>query len=257
MYLTNTLKCKLIKIPSGEINNFVMLRHVKLNKEKLIISTGMSTIKEIAETLNYISKKKIFKTFNNNVKIIDKKSHNFLKSRVLLMHCVTDYPVLDKFANLSAIKNFIEKFNLHVGYSDHTQDILAPIISASYGAKYIEKHLTLDQNDNGPDHRASIEPDLFKQMVVNLRKFENMKGNGIKKVEQCEQKNILIARKSLIAKKNIKKGDKFSYKNITAKRPGNGVSVSKIDKYLGKRAKKDYFTDDFIWDIKIKNLRND
>ena len=155
LFLTKNLKCKEIKIPSGEINNFLMLSNINLKKEYIFISTGMSNLEEIAHTLNFIAKKKVFKVKKSRIIINDKKKLLFLKKRLCLLHCVTDYPVDDKFANLNAIKTLEKEFQLNVGYSDHTAGILAPIIAASLGAKVIEKHITLNKRSKGPDHKAS------------------------------------------------------------------------------------------------------
>ncbi|WP_415272001.1 N-acetylneuraminate synthase family protein [Candidatus Pelagibacter sp. Uisw_121] len=201
LFLTKNLKCKEIKIPSGEINNFLMLSNINLKKEYIFISTGMSNLEEIAHTLNFIAKKKVFKVKKSRIIINDKKKLLFLKKRLCLLHCVTDYPVDDKFANLNAIKTLEKEFQLNVGYSDHTAGILAPIIAASLGAKVIEKHITLNKKLKGPDHKASLNPIEFKKMVKQIRKLETMMGNGKKVLQKCEIKNMLIARKSIVAKK--------------------------------------------------------
>jgi len=245
-YLTKNLKCKIIKIPSGEINNYLMLNKVNLNKHQIILSTGMSTNLEIAAAINIICKKKIYLISKNKIKIKNQKLLNQIKKKIFLLHCVTDYPVENKFANISAIKNMQKIFKLDIGYSDHTKGILAPVIASSYGAKIIEKHLTLNVNDKGPDHRASLSPREFKEMVLNIRTFENMRGNGIKKVEYCEKKNISVARKSIVSKTQIKKDEFFTLKNITVKRPGNGISASKFFDFIGKKSRKNYEQDQLI-----------
>lgn len=245
-YLTKNLKCKIIKIPSGEINNYLMLKKISLKKHQIILSTGMSNFKEIANTINFICKKKLYKVNSNQVKILNPNLLKFVKKKVFLLHCVTDYPVEDSNANLNAIKTMAEQFKLIIGYSDHTKGITAPVIATSFGAKIIEKHLTLNVNDIGPDHKASLNPKEFKKMVQNIRIFEKMLGNGIKKIEKCEKKNFFIARKSLVSKKAIKKGEKFNLENLTVKRPGNGVPASKIFQYIGKKSKFIYKEDEMI-----------
>lgn len=245
-YLTNHLKCKIVKIPSGEINNYLMLRKISLNKNQIIMSTGMSNLTEIADAINLICKKKIYSVKSNNVKIIKPNLLKYLKKKIFLLHCVTDYPVEDKFANLNAIRTMSDKFQLNVGYSDHTKGILAPVIATTLGAKIIEKHLTLNVNDKGPDHKASLNPNEFKKMVQNIRTFEKMLGNGVKKIENCEKKNFFVARKSLVSKRSIKKGEKFNYENLTVKRPGSGIPASKIYEYIGKLSKFSYKTDELI-----------
>ena len=245
-FLTNKLKCKIIKIPSGEINNFLLLREINLNKHKIFLSTGMSTISEIANCINFIAKSNIYCIYKNKVKIKSKSKLNFLKKKIIIMHCVTDYPVQDNYANLKAIKTIKDAFKLPVGYSDHTDGVIAPVIAASFGAELIEKHLTINQTLKGPDHKASLNPTQFKLMVNNLRTFEKMLGNGIKSPQICEKKNMIVARKSIVAKKIIKRGETFTFKNITVKRPSGGKDPSQFFQFLGKTAKKNYSKDEKI-----------
>ncbi len=245
-FLIQQLKCKIIKIPSGEINNFLMLSKIDLKKQKIYISTGMANLSEIAECINFVAKSKVYLIKRNKIKIKKKSKLNFLKKRIILMHCVTDYPVSDKYANLKAIKTIKDTFQLPVGYSDHTQGIIAPIIAATLGAKLIEKHLTYDQKLKGPDHKASLNPHQFKLMVKNIRSFEQMLGSGIKSPQICEIKNMKVARKSIVAKRKIKIGEHFNFKNITVKRPSGGKDPSKFFKVIGKKAKKNYVTDQKI-----------
>ena len=162
------------------------------------------------------------------------------------MHCVTDYPVQDKFANLKSIETLKKNFQLTIGYSDHTLGIEAPLIAVSLGAKLIEKHITLDNDMKGPDHKASLNINDFVKMVSSIRKFENMIGNGIKKLQKCEKENLKIARKSLVANTRILKNEKFSEKNLTVKRPATGVSSKNYFKYLGKKSKYNYKFNDLI-----------
>ena len=245
-FLYKDLKINTIKIPSGEINNYLILNGLNIKKHKILLSTGMSDFKDISYALNTISKRKVYSVKNNNVKILNQRNHKKIKSKIILLHCITDYPVKDKFANLECITNLKNQFKLEVGYSDHTLGIAAPLFAVSRGALVIEKHFTLDKKMKGPDHLASLSPTEFKHMVNDIRRLENMKGNGVKKLEQCEIKNVKVVRKSLVAKKNILKGEKFTLLNLTAKRPGYGLPASKIVNYLGKRAKKNYQTDDLI-----------
>lgn len=245
-YLSHELNCKLIKIPSGEINNFFMLNEVNLEKEKLIISTGMSKLEEIADTLNFIAKKKIYKAHNEKISIINIANYNYIKNKISLLHCVTDYPVQEKFANLKCIQTLQNNFKLNTGYSDHTSGTLAPIIAVSLGAKIIEKHLTINKKMSGPDHKASIEGKEFAEMTKNIRSYEKMIGTGFKDIQKCELKNMKIAKKSIVAKKKILKGEIFGFNNLTAKRPVGGRKPSKLFKYIGKKSKKNYDKDDFI-----------
>ena len=163
------------------MTNYPLLKNLQRIKDKIILSTGMSNLKEIVNSLNIIANKKIFKFVNNEKVIIqNKKFHKKFKKRIIVLHCVTDYPVENKYANLSAIENLKLNLKLDVGYSDHTLGILAPLIAVSKGAKIIEKHFTLNNNMPGPDHKASLEPNEFKKMVEYLRIYEVMNGDGKK-----------------------------------------------------------------------------
>ena len=246
-FLSTKLKIQYIKVPSGEITNYPLLRKLQKIKNKIILSTGMANLKEIVNSLNIIARSKIFRFVNQEKVIIkNKKLHKKFKEKIFILHCVTDYPVENKFANLSAIENLKKNLKLNIGYSDHTLGILAPLIAVSKGAKIIEKHFTLNNNMPGPDHKASLEPDEFKKMIEYLRIFEVMNGDGKKKLQKCELKNINIARKSIVAKKFIKKDDVFSYLNLTTKRPGNGLSPMKIANLINRKAKKNFQPDELI-----------
>jgi N,N'-diacetyllegionaminate synthase len=245
-FIYKKLKIDLIKVPSGEITNLLLLRRIDLNKHKVILSTGMSTIKEISEALNTICKTKVFLYKKNYVKIVNYKKYSLLKKNLSLLHCVTDYPVLEKDANLLCVKTLSKHFKLVTGYSDHTLGVISPLIAVSFGSMIIEKHFTLSKKMKGPDHKASLEPHEFAEMMKLIRNFEVLKGNGIKIPQKGEKKNIPIARKSIVAKINIKKGEKFSLKNLTVKRPGNGISPMKIDKILNKKSKYNYKPDQLI-----------
>jgi len=217
-----------IKIPSGEINNLPLLKEIgKLNK-KIILSTGMANIDEINDTI------KILRKFGTN------------KEKISLLHCHSDYPSRPENLNLNSIVTLKKRFNLKVGYSDHSLGIEAAIISTTLGAEIIEKHITLNNKMEGPDHIASIEPKLFSTMVLAIRKTERMLGNGKKIPTYIENKNKQLVRKSIVAKTKIKVGEKFSPKNITTKRPGTGKSPMLFEKILNTRAKKTYQEDDFI-----------
>ena len=218
-----TLDMKMFKIPSGEITNLPYLRKINLYKKEVILSTGMADLEEIQDALNVLK-----------------------DCKVTLLHCTTEYPCPYNNVNLKAMLVMKEKFNLEVGYSDHTQGIEIPIMAVSMGAKIIEKHFTLDKNMEGPDHKASLEPDELKKLVQAIRNVEVAFGDGIKKPQESERKNIEIARKSIVAKCDIKKGEIFSENNITVKRPGNGISPMKWDEIIGTYAKKDYKEDELI-----------
>lgn len=217
------LGIKIFKIPSGEITNLPYLKKINSHKKEVILSTGMSTLDEIQDALNILK-----------------------DCKVSLLHCTTEYPCPYDNVNMKAMLTMKDKFNLPVGYSDHTQGIEIPIMAVAMGATIIEKHFTLDKNMEGPDHKASLEPDELKQMVKEIRNVEKAFGSGVKEPQESEKKNIKIARKSIVAKCDIKKGDLFSESNLTCKRPGNGISPMKWDEIIGTIANKDYKEDDLI-----------
>ena len=219
----NNLGLNIFKIPSGEITNLPYLRKINSFKKDVILSTGMAALDEIQAALD------VLKDCN-----------------VSLLHCTTEYPCPYDAVNMNAMLTLKAKFNLPVGYSDHTQGIEIPIMAAAMGAEIIEKHFTLDKNMEGPDHKASLEPDELKQMVKAIRNVEKAFGDGKKEPQPAEIKNIAIARKSIIAKCNIKKGEIFTEKNLTTKRPGNGISPMKWDEIIGTAATKDYLEDELI-----------
>ena len=221
-------KIDFIKIPSGEIDNYPYLKALgKLNK-KIILSTGMSNLKEILEAIKILTK------FGTN------------KKKISLLHCHSDYPSKPINLNLRSIQTLKKTFNLRVGYSDHSLGIEAAIVSVSLGAEIIEKHLTLSKKMDGPDHKASIEPKTFKDMVLAIRKTEDMLGSGLKVPTKNELINKKLVRKSLVAKINIQKGEKFSILNLTTKRPGTGKSPMIYESILKTRSKKKYNKNDFI-----------
>ncbi len=220
------LKIKIWKIPSGEITNYPFLRAIGKRKESVLMSTGMCTIEEVHDA----------------VKVLN----DFGTTDITLLHCTTEYPAPYDSVNLKAMLTLQKEFGCNIGYSDHTNGIEIPVAAVAMGACVIEKHFTLDKNMEGPDHKASLEPDELKQMVESIRNVEKSLGNGIKEPLEVELKNIAIARKSIIAKTNIKKGEIFTERNITAKRPGNGISPMKWNEVIGKGACKDFSEDDII-----------
>lgn len=244
-FLTKNLRINTVKIPSGEINNPLILQKLNFNKHKVLLSTGMSNEIEIASAINLIAKKKIFSE-KKPIKILDKKFLKKIYNKIIILHCVTDYPVQNKFANLNCVTTLKNTFKLKVGYSDHTLGILAPLIAISKGSEVIEKHFTLNKNMKGPDHLASLDPAEFKNMVNQIRTLETMRGDGAKKIQKCEIKNKRVVRKSIVAKKNIKKGEILNVNNITTKRPAEGLSASNFFKVINTIAKKNYKIDDLI-----------
>ncbi|MBF1050673.1 MAG: N-acetylneuraminate synthase [Peptostreptococcaceae bacterium] len=214
------------KIPSGEITNLPYLIKIAKLKKKVILSTGMSTMQEIEDAVN------IFKKYGTN--------------DITILHCTTQYPTLFEDVNLNAMLSIKEKFGYDVGYSDHTKGIEVPIAAVALGATVIEKHFTLDNNMIGPDHKASLQPDELKKMVESIRNIELSLGDGRKVVANSEKENMSIARKSIVAKKSIRKGQLLSEENITVKRPGDGISPMKWFDILGTAAIRDFEEDELI-----------
>ena len=222
------LKPELFKIPSGEITNLPYLRKISSFKKKIILSTGMSNMDEIAQAIKVIN------------------SCGVKKCDLTVLHCSTEYPANIENINLRVMQKIKEKFNVDVGYSDHTVGINIPPIAVAMGAKVIEKHFTLDKNQKGPDHKASLEPFELKDMILNIRKIESALGNGIKKPTPEEMKNINVVRKSIVAAKEIQQGETLNEDNITTKRPGNGISPMLWDEIIGTKAVKNFERDELI-----------
>ena len=226
--LLSDLGLEIFKIPSGEITNLPYLRHIgKLNK-KVILSTGMADIGEIEDALDIL--------INSGTK----------KENILVLHANTMYPTPMEDVNLKAMVTIGSTFDIKYGYSDHTLGIEVDIAAVAMGACCIEKHFTLDRNMEGPDHKASLEPDELKAMVKAIRNIELALGSSVKKPSKSEIPNMQIARKSIVAKLDIKKGDKLSEENITIKRPGNGINPMRWDEIVGTIATKDYEEDELI-----------
>ena len=235
-----------IKIPSGEITNYFLLNKININKSEVILSTGMSDITEIVQAINVISKKKVFKIKGKDIQIINKKRLNFLRKKLFILHCVSDYPVDKKYLNLNAITVMQKKFKLICGFSDHTIGLDAAPLAVAKNCKIIEKHFTIDNNFKGPDHKCSLNPIKFKSYVKKIRDSELMLGKYKKSIQVCEKKNMTSVRKSLVAKKNINKGQIIKYSMLTAKRPSRGVSSMKVKNIINKKAKKNYSIDEYI-----------
>ncbi len=217
-----------IKVPSGEITNLPYLRKVAQQGLPVIMSTGMCEIGEVKSALDIL--------YANGLSPDD----------ISLLHCNTEYPTPFEDVNLKAMLTLKDKFGVKVGYSDHTKGIEVPIAAVAMGAEIIEKHFTLDRTLPGPDHVASLEPNELKAMVDAIRNIEKALGDGNKTVSASERKNIAIARRSIVAACNIKKGDLLSEANLTIKRPGNGVSPMYWDQVLGTKAVKDFMEDELI-----------
>jgi len=226
--LLNNLGLSIFKIASGEITNLPYLRKIGSLNKKVILSTGMSTMDEVENALNIL---------------ID---NGTAKDNITILHANTMYPTPIEDVNLKAMVSIGERFDIAYGYSDHTLGIDIDIASVAMGASCIEKHFTLDKTMSGPDHKASLAPYELIAMVKAIRNIEIALGSSIKKPSKSETPNIKIARKSIVAKNNIKKGDILTTKNITTKRPANGISPMKWDEIIGSIASKDYREDDMI-----------
>lgn len=226
--LLNDLGLKIFKIASGEITNLPYLRHIgKLNK-KVILSTGMSDIGEIEDALDIL---------------IDSGTK---KDNITVLHANTMYPTPMKDVNLKAMQTIGNTFDIAYGYSDHTLGIEVDIAAVAMGASCIEKHFTLDKNMSGPDHKASLEPQELINMVKAIRNIELAFGSSIKKASPSEKVNMQIARKSIVASTSIKKGDIFTDKNISIKRPGTGINPMRWDEIIYSISSRDYIKDDLI-----------
>ena len=226
--LLNELDLKIFKIPSGEITNLPYLRHIGSLNKKVILSTGMADIGEIEDALDVL--------VNAGTK----------KEYITVLHTNTMYPTPMEDVNLKAMLTIGNTFDVAFGYSDHTLGIEVGIAAVAMGASCIEKHFTLDKTMQGPDHKASLEPHELIEMVKAIRNIELALGSSIKKPSKSETPNIAIARKSLIAKSDIKKGETFTQENLTIKRPGDGMNPMRWDEIVGSVASKDYSEDELI-----------
>ena len=226
--LLNELGLETFKIPSGEITNLPYLRRIGSLKKKVIMSTGMANMKEAKDALNIL------------VGIGTKKEN------ITVLHCNTEYPTVVEDVNLLAMLTLKKEIGVEVGYSDHTLGMEVSIAAAALGARIIEKHFTLNRNMDGPDHKASLEPEQLESMVKAIRKVEKALGHGIKKPSKSEIKNRTSIRKSIVASRNISKGEVFAEENITAKRPAVALSPMEWDNVVGKVSKKSFKKDEAI-----------
>jgi len=226
IYFLDAFDMPFWKIPSGELTNLPYLLEIAKTKKPVVLSTGMSNIDEVETTVRTLS--------SNGT------------DSIAVLHCNTEYPTPLEDVNLRAMQTLRNRLNVSVGYSDHTLGIEVPIAAVAMGATIIEKHFTLDKTMEGPDHRASLEPDELRQMISCIRDIEIVLGNGIKFPTKSEQKNISIVRKSIVAKTAIKKGEILTEANITTKRPGNGISPMRWYDVLGTQASRDFDEDEQI-----------
>ena len=217
-----------IKIPSGEITNLPLLRHIARSGKRVILSTGMATLGDIEATIDVL------------------EQAGTPRSSITVLHCTTEYPTPMEEVNLRAMQSIQVTFGVAVGYSDHTQGIEVATAAVAMGATVIEKHFTLDRNLPGPDHQASLEPAELKAMVTAIRNIEVALGDGIKRPTPSETRNKPIARKSLVASQAIQAGDLFSAQNVTTKRPGIGISPMRWDEVIGQTALRNFAVDELI-----------
>lgn len=249
-FLVNVLKLEIIKIPSGEITNAPLVLRAARTGCRVFLSTGMSTLGEIEDALGVLAygyldgKNPSREAFKRA--FCSKDGQEALKQKVTLLHCTTEYPAPFNEVNLNVIRTLRHSFELPVGYSDHTQGISIPIAAVALGAQLIEKHFTLDRTLPGPDHNASLESAELALMVRCIREVELALGSGKKIPTSSEIKNQQIARKSLTAKDEIKIGEYFSEKNITSKRPGDGISPIFFWDFLEKKAERKFSKDEKI-----------
>jgi N-acetylneuraminate synthase len=250
-WLVAELDLPLLKIPSGELNNPLLLLAAAGTNVPVILSTGMATLDEIADALDVLAFGYAFPNSTPSEKNFREAGNSTggqaaLTQNVALLHCTTEYPTPFDDVNLRAMDSIRDRFGLVTGYSDHTVGITVPVAAAARGAKIIEKHFTTDRALPGPDHAASLEPSELVAMVRAIRETETSLGSEIKAPADSEQKNIAIARKSLVASCAISKGETFSAENLTVKRPGSGVPPVKYWDYLGRAASRDYSPDELI-----------
>lgn len=223
-----TLQLGLWKIPSGEITNYPYLKFVAEQNEPIILSTGMSILDEISDAISVLVK------FGTK------------RERITVLHCNTEYPTPMQDVNLRAMNALGEKLGVTIGYSDHTQGIEVPIAAVALGATIIEKHFTLDRQMDGPDHKASLEPEELKRMVTCIRHIEQALGNSEKAVSSSELDNKTVARKSIVAARDISEGEVLSEDNLTVKRPGYGISPMQWESVIGRKACRTFYADDLI-----------
>ena len=226
IHFLNTIDIPFWKVPSGEVTNYPYLEALAKTGKPVVMSTGMCEMQEIETAIAVLKE--------NGTKEIQ------------LLHCNTEYPTPYEDVNLRAMQTMRKTFGLEVGYSDHTKGIEVPIAAAALGAVIIEKHFTLDRNMEGPDHKASLEPDELARMVASIRNIEKALGSEDKTPSFSEKRNIAIARKSIVAAKKIRKGEVLTEKNITAKRPGTGISPMRWREVLGTEAIRDFEEDELI-----------
>lgn len=224
------------KVPSGEITNLPYLRRIAEKGLPVILSCGMSTLDEIGDALKILTGSHPDYPSRSTLTLDD----------IIVLHCNTQYPTPYEDVNLRAMLEIKERFGVRAGYSDHTQGIEVSVAAAALGAEVVEKHFTLSRFLPGPDHKASLEPAELAELVTQIRHVDEALGSGHKEVSASERPNMVVARKSIVAARDIKQGELFTEENITVKRPGNGISPMRWDEVLGKPAKRDFINDELI-----------
>ena len=250
-FLVENIKVKTLKVPSGEITNGpFLLEHARTGLD-IILSSGMSNLKEVETALAYIcfgylNPKKEVNPQDVNKCYRSKEGKNILKDKVVILHCTSQYPAPLEDINLNALKTLKSEFGIRIGYSDHSLGYLVASSAISLGADVIEKHITLDKNLPGPDHSASLDPVEFKEFVKVIKETEVFLGDGIKRITSSEEETKNVARKSIVANQLIKKGEIFTDENLTIKRPGIGISPMQVWDLYGKESPKDFTKDEII-----------
>jgi N-acetylneuraminate synthase len=238
-----------LKVPSGEITNAPLLLKMARTGLPIIMSSGMANLEEVGTALGVLAFGYLNYPERPSAAGFDRawrEGQGILKDKVTLLHCTTEYPAPFEEVNLRALETLVDAFGLPVGYSDHTPGVAVPLAAAALGAVVIEKHFTLDRNLPGPDHRASLEPAELAAMVQGIRQVEVALGSPDKLPTRSELKNRDIARRSLVAARSIRKGERFSEENLTTKRPGTGVSPFYYWEFIGQVAHKDFQADEVI-----------
>lgn len=251
-FLVNDLGLTRLKIPSGEITNAPLVLEHACTGCDLIVSTGMATLSEVEAVLGVIAFGYTAYDSLQPSKVAFQQAYaseagqKALQQKVTILHCTTEYPAPIAEINLRAMNTLGETFGLPSGYSDHSEGITVPIAAVARGAVLIEKHFTLDKNMEGPDHKASLEPQELAAMVSGIRQIEVALGRGVKTPTVSEVKNKIVARKSLVAGKVIQAGERFNHENLAIKRPGNGMSPYYFWELLGKPASQAYQVGELI-----------
>lgn len=250
-FLIDRLGMSSVKIPSGELTNIPFLHYIATKGHKMIVSTGMGILDEVHDALSYIAYGLAYPTQSVEEDLVQAfyqtdHAKGLLREHVVLLHCTTQYPAPIESINLRAMGTLQEEFKIPVGFSDHSAGINLAMVAVGMGAVVIEKHFTLDRSLEGPDHKASLEPDELKALISGIREVETALGDGIKRPSEKELQNRIPARKSIVAKKTIRAGEEFTSSNLTFKRPGEGIEPKKYWTLLGQKASKDFNEDDLI-----------